>query len=165
LAEKAKQLRQYGWGQRYVSDHFGWNSRLDELQAAVLRVKLKYLDEDNVKRNRIADTYNRELDGTGCIIPPSRDRNRHVYHLYVARSAKRDELLSYLKVKGIMAAVHYPVPVHLQPAFRPPSDIRRYSLPVTEKTANEIISLPVYPELDQSELLAVISAVKSFFKK
>jgi dTDP-4-amino-4,6-dideoxygalactose transaminase len=165
LAEKVRQLRQYGWKERYVSKSFGWNSRLDELQAAILRVKLRHLDEDNGKRLQIADAYNSGLAETDCMVPARRPGDGHVYHLYVVKSHERNQLLSYLKAEGIMAAIHYPTPVHLQPAFNQSSDLQRYDLSRTERAATEILSLPMYPELSMEEISVVIGAVKRFFKR
>lgn len=163
LAEKARLLREYGWQQRNVSCIPGWNTRLDELQSAILRIKLKYLDEDNQKRSELAAFYNRQLADTGLVLPSVRQGCEHVYHLYVARSTKRDALQKILKEAGISAAVHYPVPVHLQPAYR----VRfsgRGSLKETEKAAKEVVSLPMYPELRKSEIKKVCSVIKQFFK-
>jgi dTDP-4-amino-4,6-dideoxygalactose transaminase len=160
LAEKCRLLREYGWAERYISHIAGWNSRLDELQAAILRVKLKYLEEDNKKRNKIAEIYNSALAGTGLVLPAVRQGNGHVYHLYVVRAKKRDELQKFLKAQDIGALIHYPVPVHLQPAYKEIAGPG--SLPVTEKAAREILSLPIYPELKQEEAEKVIAALKNF---
>ncbi|MCP4110683.1 MAG: DegT/DnrJ/EryC1/StrS family aminotransferase [Desulfobacteraceae bacterium] len=161
LAEKAKLLREYGWAERYVSHIAGWNTRLDEIQAAILRVKLKYLDDDNSKRQHIAEIYNRELNTTNLILPEKRKNSSHVCHLYVIRSKKRDELLAFLREKGIGTLIHYPVPVHLQPAYKHLS--KSDSLPKTEQIADEIISLPIYPELSESEIQTVVKSVAEFF--
>jgi len=160
LAEKAVLLREYGWAERYISYVQGWNTRLDEIQAAILRVKLKYLDEDNSKRIRLAEIYNNGLRNTDLILPKQRENSTHVYHLYVIRSAKRNELLASLKEKGIGASIHYPVPVHLQPAYRGLHDFNR--LPETEQIAKEIISLPIYPELGESDVQTIIRTIMDF---
>ena len=162
LGQKARLLREYGWTERQVSQFAGWNTRLDEVQAAILRVKLKHLDEDNSKRMRLAEIYNEELSlsTTNLILPKQRENSTHVYHLYVIRSAKRDELLSLLRKKGIGALIHYPVPVHLQPAYN--SLQGHDKLPETEHIAKEIISLPIYPELSEYDLQTVVKAVKEF---
>ena len=160
LAEKAKLLREYGWAERYVSHIAGWNTRLDEIQAAILRVKLKHLDEDNSKRICLAETYNAKLRNTDLILPKKRENSTHVYHLYVIRSKERDKLLSFLKGKGINASIHYPVPVHLQPAYRGLCNYNR--LPETEQIAKEIISLPIYPELGESDVQTIIRAIMDF---
>jgi dTDP-4-amino-4,6-dideoxygalactose transaminase len=112
LAEKARLLREYGWAERYVSHFTGWNTRLDEIQAAILCVKLKHLDDDNSKREHIAEEYNKELGYVDIILPKQRKDSTHVYHLYVIRAERRDALLSFLREKGIGASIHYPEPVH-----------------------------------------------------
>lgn len=160
LAEKVSLLREYGWVERYVSHFPGWNTRLDEIQAAVLRIKLKYLDEDNLKRKRLADTYNSELSDMDLILPHLRDNSTHSYHLYVIRSQRRDELLSFLRERNIGASIHYPVPIHLQPAYR---HIRGgESLHETERAAKEILSLPIYPELKTSDVTMITDLIKQF---
>jgi dTDP-4-amino-4,6-dideoxygalactose transaminase len=159
LGEKARLLREYGWVERYVSHISGWNTRLDELQAAMLNVKLKHLDEDNAKRARLAEIYNKELSGAGIIVPCRRENCTHVYHLYVIRSARRAELLTFLKEKGIDASIHYPVPIHLQPAY---IRLGNRSLRETETLASQVLTLPMYPELSESEVHSVIEAVREF---
>ena len=160
LAQKALLLRQYGWAQRYVSNLAGWNSRLDEIQAAVLRVKLRYLDEDNARRVRLAEIYEEKLCKNEVKLPKKRENSTHVYHLYVIRSKKRDELLAFLKAKDIGASIHYPVPVHQQRAYEklPGCD----KLPVTEQICREIISLPIYPELAESDAQRITETIMAF---
>ena len=160
LARRARLLHEYGWAERYVSHTQGWNSRLDELQAAILRVKLPYLDRDNQKRARIADQYNDALSGCDLILPSVRKNTTHTFHLYVVRSTKRDELQAFLRDRDIGTLIHYPVPVHLQPAYQ--ARIKGRPLPETERAAREILSLPMYPELDQSEVQNIIEAIRSF---
>lgn len=160
LLEKLRLLREYGWKERYVSHTRGWNTRLDEIQAAVLRVKLKYLDSANARRNIIADTYTTGLKDCSLILPKLMDGNEHVYHQYVIRTDKRDELLSFLKSKDICALIHYPVPVHMQPAY---TDIHHNGVKQTEKAAKEILSLPIYPELSLDAVGNVIDAIKEFY--
>jgi dTDP-4-amino-4,6-dideoxygalactose transaminase len=161
LAEKARLLREYGWAERYISHIPGWNTRLDELQAAILRVKLRFLDADNEARANLASKYDHALEGVGLATPKRRPEATHVYHLYVIRSTKRDEMQSFLKVRGVGALIHYPVPVHLQPAYR---DKLRGSdnLLETEKAAREVLSLPIYPELPEKELQTVVETVKCY---
>ena len=158
LAARARQVREYGWVERYVSKTVGLNSRLDELQAAVLRAKLGHLDADNEARRRIAVRYDDGLRDTGLTLPVRRADTEHVFHLYVVRSPRRDELQAALKERGVGTLVHYPVPVHLQPAYRgrlPGSD----ALPETERAAREVLSLPMYPELTDGEVARVIAEV------
>jgi len=161
LAERARLLREYGWADRYVSSLHGWNSRLDELQAAVLRVKLPHLDAENARRAGLASKYDEALTGFGITLPRRRPEADHVFHLYVIRSERRDELQSFLKSKGIGALIHYPVPVHLQPAYQ--GRLRGSdNLSQSEQAAREVLSLPMYPELEESQLQEVISNVQAF---
>ena len=158
LAEGVRLLREYGWRERYVSDIPGINSRLDELQAAILRVKLRHLDAENARRRRIAAEYDRLLDGTGLALPQVRPGVEHVYHQYVVRTAARDALQAHLRTLAIGALIHYPVPVHLQPAYEgrlPGSD----ALPVTEAAARQVLSLPMFPELTDEQVRIAAAAV------
>jgi dTDP-4-amino-4,6-dideoxygalactose transaminase len=165
LAGKIKLLREYGWAQRYISHINGWNSRLDELQASILRVKLRYLDTDNARRVKLAQMYNKGLSAVKNItLPKKRSGSDHVYHLYVIRLKKRDELQAYLKDCQIGALIHYPVPVHLQPAYKHFMS-NNNDLTNTEKAAKEILSLPMYPELQESELQKVVDAIRVFMEK
>lgn len=163
LTERARLLREYGWAERYVSHTTGWNSRLDEIQAATLRVKLRYLDQDNQKRARIADRYGEGLNECELVLPPVRDSATHVFHLYVVRSSKRDQLQAFLKDRGIGTLVHYPVPVHLQPAYHERTP-RRNGLSQTERAAQEVLSLPIYPELNDADVQQVIESIRDFEK-
>ena len=156
LAEKARRLREYGWVERYVSHTPGWNSRLDEIQAAILRVKLKHLDFDNARRIKLAKLYSERLFETGIALPMLQKDAVHVYHLYVIRVKERGSLKAFLRSKDIGTTVHYPVPVHLQPAYEKIA----VSLPNTEIAAREVLSLPMYPELTESQLQFVIDSIK-----
>lgn len=164
LAHKTRLLREYGWAERYVSHTRGINTRLDEIQAAVLRVKLRYIDGDNAKRIKLAKVYDEGLAETGLILPKQRHDSTHVYHLYVVRTEKRDELFRFLKDGGIGVLIHYPVPIHLQPAY-----VNRLrgcdKLYLTENMAREILSLPMYPELAGDEVATVISLIKEFVNR
>jgi dTDP-4-amino-4,6-dideoxygalactose transaminase len=158
LAERARLVREYGWAERYISAIPGWNSRLDELQAAILRVKLRHLAQDNAKRRYLATLYDTGLAQTDLVLPAQRPDSLHVYHLYVVRSRQRDALQAQLRSAGIAALVHYPVPVHLQPAYL--GRVRGgEALPVTEQAAREVLSLPMYPELTEEAVRTVISAL------
>jgi dTDP-3-amino-3,4,6-trideoxy-alpha-D-glucose transaminase len=160
IAERLDLLRQYGWRERYVSEISGWNTRLDELQAAILRVKLKYLDEDNDRRRQHAALYDEMLHGV-VTLPIELANTRSVYHLYVIRHPQRDRLMKYLSDRGIGTAIHYPVPIHLQPAYRDRlGDVG--SLPETEKAAQEILSLPMFPELTKVDVKTVAEAIREF---
>lgn len=159
LAKRCRLFREYGWAERYVSHLAGQNSRLDELQAAVLRVKLAALDADNQRRADVASRYDAALGATELSLPARRPDASHVFHLYVTRSSRRDALLERLKQAGVGALIHYPVPVHRQPAYA--GRIRGgEALPETERAAREVLSLPMYPELAPEEVELVISSVK-----
>ncbi|MGH7899837.1 MAG: DegT/DnrJ/EryC1/StrS family aminotransferase, partial [Candidatus Binatia bacterium] len=158
IAARVRRLREYGWDSQRTCQEPGVNSRLDELQAAILRVKLRSLDDDNEKRRRIAELYRRALASSGLVLPAESAGVRHVYHLYVVRAPDRDRLAEHLASRGIGSAVHYPLPVHLQPAYR--DRHRDLRLPVTERVAREVLSLPIFPELLEAEVQAVIDAVK-----
>jgi dTDP-4-amino-4,6-dideoxygalactose transaminase len=161
LAENLRMLREYGWRERYVSDVPGLNSRLDELQAAILRIKLRHLDADNSKRRQIAEQYAKQLTELPLGLPAVRDNVEHVYHLYVAKSVRRAELMDYLKSRDIHAGVHYPMPVHLQPAYKGRVRTAK-SMVVSEGLAAEVVSLPIYPELPPESADRVIAALRDF---
>lgn len=160
LAERARLLREYGWSERYVSSISGWNSRLDELQAAILRVKLRYLDADNARRRELAAIYD-EMLPPGVHRPAAPDGCVHVYHLYVIRHPRRGPLAAYLRDKGIGTGIHYPVPIHLQPAYRGRL-AGAGALPETERAAREVLSLPIYPELTTDQARQVAEAIHAF---
>ena len=160
-AEQARLLRMYGWRQRYVSDIEGWNSRMDELQAAILRVKLRQLSQDNARRRHIAQIYLTQWAGLPMALPVTRAECTHVYHQFVIRSDQREALASHLKQHQIATAVHYPVPVHLQPAY---ARHVRGPLPASEHAAREVLSLPAYPQLADAQIERVATAVREFFK-
>ena len=161
VAEKLIKLRQYGWNESRISQFFGYNSRLDEIQAAVLRVKLKHLDADNAKRITIANQYEKQLSSLPVKLPSERSGCSHVYHLYVLELDQRDDLIDYLKSNGVLAGIHYPVPTHLMPAF---IEHTRSPLPQTERIVNRILSLPIYPELDPADQSQVVNNLKEFFE-
>jgi len=157
--ERLLQLRQYGWKERFVSVSKGMNSRLDELQAAILLVRLAKLDEDTERRITIAEAYDRLLQSASVITPTVAQETRPVYHLYVIRHPQRDALRRWLQDHRIGTGVHYPVPIHLQQAYR---STRRGPLPVTERTADEVLSLPLYPDLSMSLVEHVAQQIKAF---
>jgi len=152
LAERARLLREYGWRERYVSDCPGMNSRLDEVQAAVLRVKLRYLEQENARRRQLARAYESLLSPTSLRLPHPLGQVEHVYHLYVVRSRHREQLRSYLRENAIGTAIHYPVPVHRQPAYQSRIIIGGGELHETEQTCQEILSLPMYPQLTEEQV-------------
>lgn len=157
LAERARLLREYGWRERYISALPGLNSRLDTLQAAILRVKLRYLDAENERRRALARLYTELLSDTALRLPIERGDVRHVYHQYVIRTPRRDALQAHLREQGIGALIHYPAPVHRQPAYagRLPSV---GDLPETEAAASEILSLPMFAELSAAQARRVAAA-------
>ncbi|HEU5102447.1 MAG TPA: DegT/DnrJ/EryC1/StrS family aminotransferase [Roseiflexaceae bacterium] len=159
LAARLRRLRMYGWEKRYYTvDSGGINSRLDEIQAALLRVKLRHLADWNAARRRIARRYNQLLAGTGLLLPEIPGDERHVFHLYVVQSAQRDRLQAALRQRGVETAIHYPLPAHLQPVYQ--GLAAPGSLPITERLADEVLSLPIYPELTDAEVDAVGAAVR-----
>lgn len=157
LAQKIKQLRQYGWDANRISRISSGVSRLDELQAAILRVKLKGLDAANAKRIATAGKYKEFLNGTEYIAPAPLPNTNHVFHLYVIRAQKRDDLIKKLLEQGIHLGLHYRVPVHQQPLFQNKKESPK--LENTESVANEIVSLPMYPELTSSDVERVIEGL------
>lgn len=157
LAAKIRALRQYGWTGKYRSTVAGGgNSRLDELQAAVLRVKLPYLDQWNARRREIAQRYNQALAGAGLVLPACRTDD--VAHLYVIRSSGRQGIRDALAAAGIGTEVHYPVPDHRQESMRGVL-FRQMPLPVTEACAREVLTLPCFPELTDGEVDEIVQAV------
>jgi dTDP-4-amino-4,6-dideoxygalactose transaminase len=159
LLDRIRRLRQYGWTpeSRYVSQEEGINSRLDEMQAAILRVKLAHLNSWNLRRQSLAAAYDQLLPET--VVKPVRSSGTdHVYHLYVVRTSQRDRLMADLKEVGIGSGIHYPVPVHMMPAY---SEVARMPtpLPETERLVNEIVSLPMHPMLSDADVERVALAV------
>ncbi|MFL1460749.1 DegT/DnrJ/EryC1/StrS family aminotransferase [Roseococcus sp. DSY-14] len=160
LARRIGAIRQYGWVQRYVSDLVGVNSRLDEVQAAVLRVKLGHLDAQNARRRAIAAAYDAALAGSGLAPPVRRPGAEHVFHLYVLRHPERDALMARLKAQGIGTGIHYPVPVHRQPAYAGRVALGPAACAETAKAAGEVFSLPMYPELSEEQVARVCLALR-----
>ncbi len=163
LAQKIRMLRNHGREKKYEHEMEGVNSRLDELQAAVLRVKLRHLDEWNKARRERADIYNRLLqDINGLVLPFEVSGAESVYHLYVVRAQNRDKLQAVLKEQGIASGVHYPIPLHLQPAYQW-LGLGKGDFPEAEKSADEILSLPMYPELSLADQEKIAQEIKAFF--
>ncbi len=158
LAQRLRWLRQYGWQKRYISALEGYNSRLDELQAAILRIKLRHLDVANAQRRALAQAYQQQLAGLPLTLPQERPLTEHVYHLYVIQSAARDALQAHLHANGVGTAVQYPVPIHQQPAY---AHLHTH-LPVTEALAGRILSLPMYPYLPPGHLARACQVVTEF---
>lgn len=160
LASRLRLLRNYGQTQKYHHAIRGFNSRLDELQAAVLATKLPHLEQWTEARRRVAAAYQAGI-GPGVGKPFEQAGARHVYHLYVIRSGRRDALQKWLRERGVETQVHYPVPIHLQEAYRD-LGLPRGSLPATERSCGEVLSLPIFPELSDSQVAHVIDSVNSF---
>lgn len=162
-SERVRRLRDHGRTSKYLHAEPGFCERLDTLQAAVLQVKLRRLDRANDARRRLAERYRAELDGVGDLrLPAEIPDRRSVYHLFVIRSARRDALIQHLHAGGILAGIHYPVPLHQQPAWEH-LGYREGELPVTEAWARECLSLPIYPELTEGRQGRVADAVRAFF--
>ncbi len=160
LTKRLRKLRNYGQDKKYYHDISGVNSRLDEIQAAILRVKLRHLAVWNQRRRSIAELYKRLLEGMGLILPIERDYAKHAYHLYVIRDKRRDVLQAHLKKNGINTLIHYPVPVHMQ---RPYQHLKkRAPLSVTEQISREILSLPMHPWLSGEEIKKIAIQVKDY---
>ena len=160
LAARVTELRQYGWRRRYVSEAHGLNARLDELQAAILAVKLVHLDGWNVRRRALARQYSAALTRTDLGLPIEPPGTTHVFHQFVVRTAQRDALAAHLERHRIASAILYPVPVHLQPAF---SAARRpVALDHTERAADTVLSLPLYSELTDAQQAQVCVAITTW---
>jgi dTDP-4-amino-4,6-dideoxygalactose transaminase len=163
LSQKAMVIRNYGSQKKYYNEVKGINSRLDELQAAILDVKLKHLNHWNAERLEIAGKYNQLLSGTGDVQLPMVSANcTHVYHLYVIRTNKRDALQEFLNTASIGTLIHYPVPPHLQEAYKE-LNYKKGSFPLAEKMAETCLSLPLYPGLKNEQIEFVARKVKEFF--
>lgn len=161
IAARLRRLRNYGQERRYHHTAKGINSRLDEIQAAILRVKLPHLNRWNARRCEIAELYNREINNNFIIKTAEMPYGRSNYHLYVIRCQRRDELQRHLAENGVTTLIHYPVPIHLQAAY---SDLGKGAgaYPISEACANEVLSLPIFPELTDEEARYVAACVNSF---
>jgi len=162
LAERIKRLRIHCQSEKYVHEGIGYNSRLDSLQAAFLRIKLKYLKIWNEKRREIAQTYTEALRDL-VQTPKELEGNYHVFHQYTIRTERRDELVEYLRQRGVAVSVFYPVPMHLQRPLRDRFGYRKGQFPEAERAAKEVLSLPIYPEMDNWQVEYVVESVRSFF--
>jgi len=161
LAEKVRMLRGHGSKVRYYHDMVGTNSRLDEIQAAVLRVKLRHLEAWNLRRREIAATYTAGLRGTFATPPTEKEGCEHVYHQYTLRAPDRDALQKHMQASGVGAVIYYPVCLHMQKAFSH-QGLSTGSLPVSEKAQAEVLSLPMFPELTGQQIETVLGALKAF---
>lgn len=165
LAAYVNSYRNYGQKEKYHHKLVGINSRLDTLQAAVLTIKLLHLQEQNKERVRLAEIYLQELQSIGDIVlPVTAQHCDHVYHIFNIRTQHRDKLKSHLQQQGVQTAIHYPVPIHLQPAYSF-LKYKKGSLPITEKLADTSLSLPLFPGMTDAEQEHVIQSIKGFFRK
>lgn len=166
FADKLRMMRNYGSKKKYIHDEFGTNSRLDSIQAAILNIKLGFLDEWNDKRFQVACRYADGLQGINGVTAPFFDRgdkSRHVFHLFVIQSDRRDELQSYLEKQEVQCGIHYPVPIHLHKAFES-LGFKKGTCPVAERLSDKILSLPIFPEMSDQQIDAVVNTIKRFFK-
>lgn len=160
LGKTIRALANYGSNQKYVNIYKGLNSRLDELQAAVLDVKLKHIDEENNTRRIIAKRFIEEIKNPNIILPENpENENEHVWHVFVIRTAKRDELQAYLTEQGIQTIIHYPIPPHQQEAYK---EWKELSFPISEKIHAEVLSLPISSVLEEEEIQMIIKTVNNF---
>lgn len=167
-ADHMRRLRNHGSPERYVHTEFGWNARMDAIQATVLRVKLKHLSEWNDQRRRHAETYDRLLQDAGLVsqkivrLPHRNASAFHIFHQYVIRAKRRDALRKFLTERGIGSEVYYPIPLHLQPVFSY-LGYKKGALPESERAAKEVLALPMFPELTEDEQLRVVDAIADFY--
>jgi dTDP-4-amino-4,6-dideoxygalactose transaminase len=165
LAMNIQMLRDHGQRKKYHHDLVGWNARMDGFQGAVLSVKLKYINTWNKARRKNAQIYNILLsDLDGVVTPAEAAWAKHIYHIYAVRAQSRDTLINNLSEKGVYCGIHYPVPIHLQDACRF-LGYKKGDFPIAEKRANELISLPMFPELSQTQMEKVVDEIKAFYKK
>lgn len=163
LAERVKRLRQHGENPKYYHHELGLNSRLDEVQAAALRIKLPRLSDWNRRRQSIAGQYNRAFKNLPLTLPRVRPGATHVYHQYTLRLENRDALQRHLREHGIASAIHYPLPIHAQPMLKPLVP-KSHRFPVSDEAARQVLSLPVVPELTATNVQHIIQAVRAFFQ-
>jgi dTDP-4-amino-4,6-dideoxygalactose transaminase len=160
LAVVVRALANYGSQEKYVNKYQGLNSRMDEIQAAFLSVKLKYLDTENEIRRKIADYYMENIKNEQIILPvPTEYKESHVQHLFVIRTKQRDKLQAYLAANGVQTLIHYPVPPHKQMAYAEWNDL---SFPITEQIHNEVLSLPMSPVLGSGEINQIVKIINRF---
>ena len=160
LAKTIRAIANYGSNQKYVNIYKGLNSRLDEIQAAVLDVKLKYIDKENEARRSIAKRFIAEINNPKIILPENPlDEKEHVWHVFVIRSKERDELQDYLTEKGIQTIIHYPIPPHQQEAYK---ELNNLKFPITEQIHKEVLSLPISSVLTEDEVTAIINVINQF---
>lgn len=159
LADSIRSLANYGSERKYVFKYKGRNSRLDEIQAAILNVKLNYLDEDNNKRKSIAKRYISEIKNPLIILPDVKDWNAHVFHIFPIRTKNRIKLIEYLSDNGVQTNIHYPIPPHKQECYK---ELNNLSLPITELIHEEELSLPISPVMSEEEVTEIIRLINTF---
>lgn len=159
LAKKIAYLRNYGSVERYKNDYQGINSRLDEIQAAILGVKLPFLDHENQKRKQIAIRYLKEINAKNLVLPPGDRYYDDVWHLFVVRHPRRKEFIAHLESAGVQTNIHYPLPIHKQKAY---AHLNHLHFPITEQIHNQVISLPLHPVLTDSDVSYIIQSVNQF---
>lgn len=165
LYEKLKMMRNYGSPKKYHHDFIGYNSRLDTIQAVILNIKLKYLNNWNHKRLANAEAYDKKLRGIGDLVLPDIDKTgSHVFHLYVVRTKERDKLLKYLNDNGVQASIHYPIPIYALGAYSH-LGLKKDGFPVTEQFSTEILSLPMFPELTENQINIIADLIKKFYQR
>lgn len=159
LANKLKAIRNYGSHKKYENLFIGTNSRLDEIQAAILRVKLRYLDKDNARRREISKFYRENIKNEKIILPDTENEHSHVWHLFVIRTENREQLQKYLSDNEIQTMIHYPIPPHKQQAYK---EWNHLSMPVTEKIHREVLSLPISPVMMNSEIERIVEIINNY---
>ena len=163
IYDKCRMIKNYGQENRYEHKIYWVNSRMDEIQAAILQVQLKYVQKNNSKRNIIAQKYMEQLKNIPqVVLPKLRDKSSHVFHLFVIQCERRDELMVFLKEKGIPSLIHYPISIHKQPFLKGKYD--DISLPVLEAATKRILSLPIHPYLSDEEIIHIVSCIKLFYQ-
>ncbi len=159
LAEIIKAIRNYGSSEKYKNKYIGVNSRLDETQAAILNVKLKYLDQENERRRQIADIYLSKINNNKIVLPSISNRKAHVWHLFVVRCNQKHQFMEFLSSKGIGTMSHYPIPPHKQEALK---EFSTLTLPISELLHQEVVSIPLYPTLKENEIDYIIDCINKF---
>ena len=163
LADKLRMLQQYGWKHRYISEDWGYNSRLDEIQAAILLTKLNWLEENNRRRRKIAEKYNQGLSDLPIELPIENEGYYHTYHQYVVKCDNREALRKYLKKNNIMTSILYPVPIHRQKGYKNRIKLGAGGLSISEDISAKILCLPIYPELEDQQIDFVLDHIRNYF--
>lgn len=160
LAKTIRALANYGSSKKYVNQYQGLNSRMDEIQAAFLNVKLRYIDKETAIRQDIAQYYIKNIKNNKIVLPNPGSLDEHVWHLFVIRTLHRDQFQSYLKENGVETLIHYPIPLHKQECY---SSMSHLNLPITEKIHEEVLSLPISPVMTEDEIVKIVALVNAYF--